>query len=97
MRQLGNDVKVFVLIRKSHIEFKNVDVKMVNIVTSTRANQQDDIGLGNWNILMRSLFLGTHVAAKIVGQIVGIAWKAKLISIKVLDNEGYGTWAGNIL
>ncbi|KAL1920188.1 uncharacterized protein VTP21DRAFT_1334 [Calcarisporiella thermophila] len=36
---------------------------------------------------------GTHVAGIVAGKTYGVAKKAKIVSVKVLDNEGNGTYA----
>lgn len=36
-------------------------------------------------------FTGTHVASKIAGKLYGVAKKAQIHSVKILDKTGYGT------
>ncbi|KAI8866375.1 subtilisin-like protein, partial [Ramicandelaber brevisporus] len=81
----GAGVKIFIVdtgIRVTHKEFAGRAVWGANFV----GDGQNSDGNGH----------GTHCAGTSAGTTYGVAKKANLVAVKVLDSSGSGTWSGVI-
>jgi subtilisin family serine protease len=94
----GESVHVYVLdtgINTAHQDFEGRAVIDANFIDYEEGEDLGGHGKQfSQTAAIYSLFfsiLGTHVASKIAGQLYGIAKKAKIHSVKILDRSGDGT------
>ncbi|KAG0277599.1 subtilisin-like serine protease [Linnemannia exigua] len=80
MSTAGNDVDVYIVdsgVYSEHSDFENRASTIANFVTSE--TQGDTCGHG------------THVAGIVAGRRYGVAKRARILAVKVLDSEGQGS------
>jgi subtilisin family serine protease len=81
--EAGQGVDIYVIdtgVDASHPEFGGRVVERVSFVSGESSNVEDGHGHG------------THVAGTCAGVTFGVAKKANLIGVRVLDNSGSGWW-----
>jgi subtilisin family serine protease len=79
----GNGIRVYVIdsgIRLSHVDFGGRAVWGANFISNSSDTDEDGHG--------------THVAGIIAGKTYGVAKKATVVAVKVLDKSGSGSMSG---